>query len=83
MCIRDRFEAGPESVGKGGIVRDPAVHRAVLVDLLGWSAAAGWAVGGLRRSSIAGTDGNVEFLVWLRPGGSLLDHAELIANAMS
>ncbi|CUS02034.2 putative rRNA methyltransferase YqxC [Candidatus Promineifilum breve] len=81
--IKPQFEAGPESVGKGGIVRDPAVHRAVLVDLLGWAAAAGWAVGGLRRSSIAGTDGNVEFLVWLRPGESLLDHADLIATSLS
>lgn len=65
--IKPQFEAGPESVGKGGIVRDPAVHRAVLVGLLGWAAAEGWGVAGLVRSSIQGTDGNVEFLAHLRP----------------
>lgn len=80
--IKPQFEAGPEFVGKGGIVRDPAVHRAVLADVLGWAAAAGWAVSGLRRSSIAGTDGNVEFLVWLRPGEPMADHAQLIANVL-
>lgn len=80
--IKPQFEAGPEFVGKGGIVRDPAVHRAVLADLLGWAAGAGWAVAGLRRSSISGADGNVEFLVWLRAGERSLDHAQLIENAM-
>jgi 23S rRNA (cytidine1920-2'-O)/16S rRNA (cytidine1409-2'-O)-methyltransferase len=67
--IKPQFEAGPEAVGKGGVVRDPAVHRAVLVDLLGWATAAEWRVSGLIRSSIQGADGNVEFLVWLRPDG--------------
>ena len=80
--IKPQFEAGPESVGKGGIVRDPAVHRAVLTDLLSWAAAAGWGVGGLRRSSIAGTDGNVEFLAWLRPGEPSPDHAALIESVL-
>lgn len=81
--IKPQFEAGPEFVGKGGIVRDPAVHRAVLLDVLGWAAAAGWAVAGLRRSSIAGTDGNVEFLMWLRRGEPTLDHDALIDNVLS
>lgn len=80
--IKPQFEAGPESVGKGGIVRDPAIHRAVLTDILGWAVAAGWSIGGLRRSSIAGTDGNVEFLVWLQPGQSMADHTDLIASVL-
>lgn len=63
--IKPQFEAGPESVGKGGIVRDAIVHRAVLEDLLGWVLAQGWSVGGLIRSPIQGTDGNIEYLVWL------------------
>ena len=76
--IKPQFEAGPEAVGKGGIVRDPAVHRAVLDDLLGWVTAEGWGVRGLSRSSIQGTDGNVEYLVWLRPGGAGGEVAALI-----
>lgn len=81
--IKPQFEAGPESVGKGGIVRDPDVHRAVLGDLLGWVAAEGWGVRGLSRSSIQGTDGNVEFLVWLRVGGQTGDLAALVDEVMA
>ncbi|MCA9958690.1 MAG: TlyA family RNA methyltransferase, partial [Anaerolineales bacterium] len=66
--IKPQFEAGPEHVGKGGIVRDTAVHRQVLQDLTQWAVAHDLAPSGLVRSSIVGTDGNVEFLVWLRPG---------------
>lgn len=76
--IKPQFEAGPDAVGKGGIVRDPAVHRAVLEDLLGWAATAGWRVAGLTRSSIQGADGNVEFLVWWQRGDSSAPFAPLI-----
>ena len=76
--IKPQFEAGPESVGKGGIVRDAAVRRRVLEDVLGWAAAHGWGVGGLVRSSLVGGDGNVEYLVWLRPGGESADLGGLI-----
>lgn len=68
--IKPQFEAGRKQVGKGGIVRDPDVHRQVLLDILGWSAENELAVMGLTRSSIEGSDGNVEFLVWLRLGPS-------------
>lgn len=64
--IKPQFEAGPESVGKGGIVRDAAVRRAVLEDLLGWANDQGWSVNGLIQSPIQGTDGNIEYLTWLR-----------------
>jgi 23S rRNA (cytidine1920-2'-O)/16S rRNA (cytidine1409-2'-O)-methyltransferase len=78
--IKPQFEAGPESVGKGGIVRDAAVRRRVLEDVLGWATAHDWGVGGLVRSSLVGTDGNVEYLVWLRPGGQSGDVATLIES---
>jgi 23S rRNA (cytidine1920-2'-O)/16S rRNA (cytidine1409-2'-O)-methyltransferase len=66
--IKPQFEAGPAQVGKGGIVRDTAVHRAVLQTLLRWVDAHGWTVKGLTQSSVTGSDGNVEFLVWLKQG---------------
>ncbi len=65
--IKPQFEAGPEYVGKGGIVRDTAVHRQVLHNIVAWAVAHGLTPLGLMRSAIAGADGNVEFLVWLRP----------------
>lgn len=69
--IKPQFEAGKAQVGKGGIVKDPAVHRAVLEDILGWCRANELQPAGLTRSSIEGSDGNVEFLVWLT--GSAID----------
>lgn len=81
--IKPQFEAGPESVGKGGVIRDPAVHRSVLADLLGWSVADGWSVMGLTPSSIQGADGNVEYLVWLRRDGETRPLSELIDDAMA
>jgi 23S rRNA (cytidine1920-2'-O)/16S rRNA (cytidine1409-2'-O)-methyltransferase len=65
--IKPQFEAGRGQVGKGGIVKDTAVHRQVLVDLLNWATAANLHPAGLIRSPITGSEGNVEFLVWLRP----------------
>ena len=80
--IKPLFEAGPESVGKGGIVRDAAVHRAVLEDVLGWVGDQGWRVGGLIQSPIQGTDGNVEFLVWLRSDGVEGQDVATLINAV-
>ena len=80
--IKPQFEAGPESVGKGGIVRDVAVRQRVLVEVLDWAAAHGWGVAGLVRSSLVGADGNVEYLVWLRRGGVSVDVAALIDAAL-
>lgn len=81
--IKPQFEAGPEQVGKGGIVRDTAVHRQVLRDLLAWFQAHDLAPQGLIRSPIEGTEGNVEYLVWLRPGGeTALDVPAVVAELL-
>ena len=64
--IKPQFEAGREFVGKGGIVRDPAIHRQVLAEILNWTIDNELAPMGLIRSPISGSDGNVEFFVWLR-----------------
>jgi 23S rRNA (cytidine1920-2'-O)/16S rRNA (cytidine1409-2'-O)-methyltransferase len=65
--IKPQFEAGRTQVGKGGVVRDVAVRQAVLTDLLTWAEGQQLAPQGLTRSAIEGSDGNVEYLVWLRP----------------
>jgi 23S rRNA (cytidine1920-2'-O)/16S rRNA (cytidine1409-2'-O)-methyltransferase len=70
--IKPQFEAGAEQVGKGGVVRDAAVHRAVLRDVLEFAAALGLTPAGLDRSPITGPAGNVEFLAWLQAGAAPL-----------
>jgi 23S rRNA (cytidine1920-2'-O)/16S rRNA (cytidine1409-2'-O)-methyltransferase len=62
--IKPQFEAGPEHVGKGGVVRDAAVHEAVCARIADWwTALPGWRVRGVTRSPITGPEGNVEFLI--------------------
>lgn len=63
--IKPQFEAGQQDVGKGGVVRDPAVHQRVLYDILVFASTQGFAVHGLIRSPLKGPAGNVEFLAWL------------------
>ncbi len=70
VLIKPQFEAGRSQVGKGGVVRDPAVHRQVLVGLLGWAEGKGWGLQGLIPSPVVGPAGNVEFLAHLVPGTS-------------
>jgi 23S rRNA (cytidine1920-2'-O)/16S rRNA (cytidine1409-2'-O)-methyltransferase len=60
--IKPQFEAGPQNVGKGGVVRDPAVHHQVLADITRWADEQGLGLQGLIRSPITGPAGNVEFL---------------------
>ena len=61
--IKPQFEAGRARVGKGGIVRDPAVHEEVCATIREWLTAERWPVTGLIQSPIKGRDGNTEFLV--------------------
>ncbi len=63
--IKPQFEAGPQEVGKGGVVRDEGTHRAVLRGVVDWSIQNGWSLLGLTRSPIKGPKGNIEFLAWL------------------
>ena len=68
--IKPQFEVGPGRVGKGGVVRDPALHDEVCERIRAWLAARpGWRVVGLTESPIAGADGNREFLIAARREG--------------
>ena len=63
VLIKPQFEAGPKLVGKGGVVRDSAVHRSVLVDACAWIVDAGWSVCSVAASRLVGSKGNREFFV--------------------
>jgi 23S rRNA (cytidine1920-2'-O)/16S rRNA (cytidine1409-2'-O)-methyltransferase len=62
--IKPQFEAGRSEVGKGGVVRDTAVHERVCAEVQDWLERMGWTVRGLIESPITGPKGNVEFFVW-------------------
>jgi 23S rRNA (cytidine1920-2'-O)/16S rRNA (cytidine1409-2'-O)-methyltransferase len=64
--IKPQFEVGPERVGKGGVVRDPALHREVCERIAAWLTGRGWDVVGIVESPIRGPEGNIEFLAYAR-----------------
>ncbi len=61
--IKPQFEVGRTEVGKGGVVRDPALHARVCEEVRGWIEGLGWQVQGIVESPIKGPEGNVEFLI--------------------
>jgi 23S rRNA (cytidine1920-2'-O)/16S rRNA (cytidine1409-2'-O)-methyltransferase len=62
--VKPQFEAGREHVGKGGVVRDPAVHHEICERTATWVAAQGWTVAGVVESPVLGPQGNREFLLY-------------------
>ena len=85
--VKPQFEAGRDAVGKGGVVRDPATHRAVLDRFLVDAAREGFVPLGLIPSPLRGPAGNVEFLAHLAPAGDapaeLPDPGALIDGALA
>ncbi|WP_242183686.1 TlyA family RNA methyltransferase [Sphingomonas sp. CARO-RG-8B-R24-01] len=61
--IKPQFEAGRGEVGKGGVVRDAAVHARVCDEVAAWLVGQGWRIVTLVESPITGPEGNVEFLI--------------------
>lgn len=64
VLVKPQFEVGPERVGKGGLVSDPAARAAAIQDVGSVLGQLGWAVRSVTESPITGADGNVEALLW-------------------
>jgi len=80
--IKPQFEAGRTQVGKGGVVRDPAVHREVLERVVGFMADFDLQLQGLMASPLVGPAGNVEFLGWWRRGEPMAECGLWIDRAL-
>ncbi len=68
--VKPQFEAGREKVGKNGIVRDPKVHADVINDIIKFAVSAGYSVLGLDYSPVKGTQGNIEYLLYIQKSDS-------------
>jgi len=80
LLVKPQFEAGRELVGKGGVVRDPRIHRDVIIRLADTWRDMGLTLSGLTRSPITGPAGNVEYLAYIEksPSAPALDLEEAI-----
>jgi 23S rRNA (cytidine1920-2'-O)/16S rRNA (cytidine1409-2'-O)-methyltransferase len=79
LLVKPQFEAGPESVGRGGLVRDPGVHAAVIVRVAKFFGSLGFGAVGVARGAVAGRkSGNVEYPIRLIRGAkSSLDETQI------
>lgn len=79
LLVKPQFEAGPDLVGRGGIVSDPTVHVEVLSDVLGAYEAVGLGCQRLAVSSITGATGNVEFVALFTSESRTVDESTVHA----
>jgi 23S rRNA (cytidine1920-2'-O)/16S rRNA (cytidine1409-2'-O)-methyltransferase len=84
LClIKPQFEAGKKDVARGdGVIRDPHIHRQVLLDVLSFAQKEGFGLLGLIKSPLLGPKGNTEFLVLLDLSGEGKSVEELVNNIM-
>lgn len=81
--IKPQFEAGRKDVSKGdGVIRNPEIHKQVLLDVLNFAKQEGFGLRGLVKSSLVGPKGNIEFLLWMDLSPSDVDVEEMVTQTM-
>jgi 23S rRNA (cytidine1920-2'-O)/16S rRNA (cytidine1409-2'-O)-methyltransferase len=79
LMVKPQFEVGKDRVGKGGVVRDPALRAEVVTGVADAAASRGWGARMVTTSPLPGPSGNVEFFLWLRRGPATIGAAEIDA----
>ncbi|HZJ07154.1 MAG TPA: TlyA family RNA methyltransferase [Nocardioidaceae bacterium] len=69
LMVKPQFEVGKDRVGKGGVVRDPAMRAGAVASVASAASQQGWGARGVTTSPLPGPAGNVEYFLWLRAGG--------------
>ncbi len=81
--IKPQFEAGKKEVSRGdGVIRDPEIHRRVLMEILEYAQNGGFGLRGLVKSPLLGPKGNAEFLAWMDLHPNEINIESLVAEAM-
>ncbi|WP_203335412.1 TlyA family RNA methyltransferase [Nocardioides limicola] len=78
LMVKPQFEVGKERVGKGGVVRDPALRAEAVSAVARAAAAAGWGARSVATSALPGPSGNLEYFLLLRAGPAAITEAEVI-----
>lgn len=80
--IKPQFEAGRGQVGKKGVVRDSAVHKQVIKNVIGYAKESGLFVSGLDYSPVRGPEGNIEYLAYLTKDDRGFNEDDEFINAL-
>jgi 23S rRNA (cytidine1920-2'-O)/16S rRNA (cytidine1409-2'-O)-methyltransferase len=73
--VKPQFEVGRQRLGRGGVVREPALRAEAVLAVARAAAELGWGTAGVARSPLPGPSGNVEFFLWLRQDAGPADEA--------
>ena len=77
VMVKPQFEVGREKLGAGGVVRDPALRKAAVIEVAGSAYDVGLGTLGIAASPLPGPAGNVEYFLWLRRGAAEINHEAL------
>lgn len=77
LMVKPQFEVGKERLGKGGVVRDPALRAEAVTAVADAALRRGWGARAVATSKLPGPSGNVEFFLWLRRGPASIGAAEI------
>jgi 23S rRNA (cytidine1920-2'-O)/16S rRNA (cytidine1409-2'-O)-methyltransferase len=77
LMVKPQFEVGKDRVGKGGVVRDPALRAEAVSAVASAAAQKGWGARAVITSPLPGPSGNVEFFLWLRRGPALVTDQDI------
>ena len=77
LMVKPQFEVGRERLGAGGVVRDPALRKAAVMEVAESAYDVGLGTLGVTASPLPGPAGNVEYFLWLRRGAPAIDEAAL------
>ena len=82
VMVKPQFEVGREKLGAGGVVRDPALRKAAVIEVADSAYDVGLGTMAIAASPLPGPAGNVEYFLWLRRGASEIDH-EMLDQAIA
>ena len=77
VMVKPQFEVGRERLGAGGVVRDPALRKAAVIEVADSAYDVGLGTSGIAASPLPGPAGNVEYFLWLRRGADQIEHSAL------
>ena len=77
VMVKPQFEVGREKLGAGGVVRDPALRKAAVIEVADSAYDVGLGTLGIAASPLPGPAGNVEYFLWLRRGAVEINHEAL------
>jgi 23S rRNA (cytidine1920-2'-O)/16S rRNA (cytidine1409-2'-O)-methyltransferase len=80
LMVKPQFEVGKDRVGKGGVVRDPALRAEAVTAVASAAARRGWGAVAVTTSPLPGPSGNVEFFLWLRRGEAEVTARDIAAE---